>query len=428
MSSVNSAKMSGAWASTKTKVSQSWQSTGDSHIPKSAVIILVLCLIGAFIWILVYFIKLEEGKEQGKEEDTKKKGVCSDACAEAPGTIFKTGILGPVILGFAGILVAYLITWKQRKRYAMRHITTRTYHSTKKKISKTAFLSIAFFVWIVAVAGTYIAVTFIPLKAFKKSLYKDKNAAQCKAAGKKWCKYAAPNSKIVIIVSTVGMLAILIAAFFVFRNHLTPEQAELRDNCEQISIQVQQALKQDRSIAQGVSLEQYWDNHFGTVATFEEVSGAKEACGTVLSELQSDWAMAASKAGYSQARSTAGAGGAGFFKHKGSEQAFSTLYTQKMLAKQRKMQAQKLAQAQAALQAKQARQTMASEAQSHAQAMQSLKSQMASVGQASSTTATPISPRPPPFAPQSPPDGQAVPTAPPMPPPNSPVAGQNIRY
>jgi len=450
--------MSQLWASAKTKgqqgassLKQSWASTGDSHIPKSAIIILAICLIGAFIWILVYFIHLEEGKKEGKEEKTSGKGECSDACAEDVRSIMKEGVLGPVILGFAGIFVAWLIVKKQRDKYAQQHIfrraglaTSKTFHVSyeRKKISKSAFLAIAFVVWIVVVVGIYLAVTYVPLKAFKKSLYKQyTTGSACKAAKKKWCKNAAPNSKIVIGVSTAGMLAILIASFFIFRTKLTPEQAMMRDQCERVAMNIEQSLKANPSIASGATLEEYWDENYehGEGVSFEQASGEPIACGPILTELKKTWRMAQSKQTYVGKRNIAAGGGAGFVRPKSGEAAFSQVYSQKMLAKQRKMQAQKLAQAQAALQAKQSRQTMASEAQSHAQAMQSLKSQMASVGQASSTTATPISPRPPPFAPQSPPetfslsegsvvDGQAVPTAPPMPPPNSPVAGQNIRY
>ena len=326
-----------------------FQETGDSHIPMSAKIILGIGLIISIFWLIIYYINLDLGKEGGDESKDENNGKCTTVCGMSFKDLFLKGFTGPLILGAVCLFVAWLLIWKKRKSYAMKEIFGGLKYKFTEYKKYIRFFGFGYLGFILYSIAAYALVNVIPLGVFKEKEYSEfTTRTACHKAKKKWCKNIAPNLKIVLILTIIGLVSLAIASIFVFKKVLTPEEEMVKQSCQIVSENIKNMIEQNPESA-SLPLNKLWNiqtSNTEAVSYKDANTTYRNACKSVLQQLQNFKTRNMNKQLYGASRQSDAAKGAGFFSPKGNEQSFEYANVQQQLKRSQQEYKQRIAQEQ----------------------------------------------------------------------------------
>ena len=204
----------------------------EGTIPGSIKFVVCVTFLFSFIWMLVYFIQLGEGKASGAKtstSDDETKGTCGDKCTISLTKVLKDAFLPPFICCVVGVVVGlflyyFLVEKKARQLIGARAAVSR--HSSSSVRSLLIFLVIAFVLWMGVSFGFYALMSQGNIQFFKEKEYKDLNTkTACTGAGHHWCKKngVAPNTFWFFLLSLSLFFIALVVGVVKYMRRLTPE-------------------------------------------------------------------------------------------------------------------------------------------------------------------------------------------------------------
>jgi len=236
----SSSTESGSWAG---RVGSGFSSAGswikgkqgsytEGTIPGSIKFVVCFTFLFSFIWMLVYFINLGEGKASGAKtstSDDETKGTCGEKCTISLTKVLKDAFLPPFICCVVGAVVGFflyyfLVEKKARQLIGARAAVSR--HSSSSVRSLLIFLVIAFVLWMGVSFGFYALMSQGNVQFFKQKEYKDLNTkTACTGAGHHWCKKngVAPNTFWFFLLSLSLFFIALVVGVVKYMRRLTPE-------------------------------------------------------------------------------------------------------------------------------------------------------------------------------------------------------------
>lgn len=226
------------WSSVKSWASEKLEGPSTKHteasLPWYVKLFLILGFLGAFLWVVIYFIKLGEGKISGSQSsDDEKKGICAERCAVSWKKVLMMGFLAPMLLwaGFMGLAYGLFAARVENKAKEMIWAKGKAgYHNAKTSKKIFSFGAIAFFIWILISFGFYAIMSLGNIKMFKQKEYHDKTTkTDCKAAKKSWCSKVGPDTFWFFLLSLVSFFVIMVVGVVKYVKARSPEDEFCRE-------------------------------------------------------------------------------------------------------------------------------------------------------------------------------------------------------
>lgn len=222
----------------------------EATLPWHVKLVLISGFLGAFLWVVIYFIKLGEGKISGSQSsDDEKKGICAERCAVSWKKVLMMGFLAPMLLwaGFMGLAAGLFAARVENKAKEMIWAKGRAgYHNAKTSKKIFSFGAIAFFVWILISFGFYAIMSLGNIKMFKQKEYHDKTTkTDCKAAKKSWCSKVGPDTFWFFLLSLVSFFVIMVVGVVKYVKKKSPAD-EFCSEVEMLGEAQMQDLKVER--------------------------------------------------------------------------------------------------------------------------------------------------------------------------------------
>lgn len=213
------------------KVSSNYQSHAEDRLPTTIKILIALGFLISFIYTIVYFVNLGEGKEGGEETSDDSKGVCGEKCAVSWKKVLWKGFGIPLIIWASFMIVSAFWYWFRVEKKAKEMISARAtaaFYSPSYVKKFLIFCLIAFGVWLLVSFGFYVLMSLGNVKIFKQKEYKQyTNKTKCKGAKKSWCKKnsVAPNSFWFFLFSLIFFFVVMVVGVVKYVKSRGPQDA-----------------------------------------------------------------------------------------------------------------------------------------------------------------------------------------------------------